>query len=253
MPCVIQAPPNDHPRLRNRGWAAFVARFPFCSCGPVSIALVAKWETENCAPIQGTLEARNEAPSAPHPARGVHPWACRRQDPRARHPLPCGERETAAPHARIQPMRSPSAAAPAALICVDPARVPDVWPHVAPLIARALRRGGFAPCAEDACADLARRLRAGTALLWLAWDGETILAAAVTELAHEENIKDRAKVCTIVACAGEDFARFGHLIAGLEAYARAEGCARMRICGRPGWRRRLPGYALARVVIEKRL
>ena len=150
-------------------------------------------------------------------------------------------------------MRSPSAAAPAALVCVDPARVPDVWPHVAPLIARALRRGGFAPCAEDACADLARRLRAGTALIWLAWDGEKILAAAVTELAHEDCAKDRAKVCTIVACGGEDFARFGHLIAGLEAYARAEGCARMRICGRPGWRRRLRGYALARVVIEKRL
>src|SRR5262252_1678664 len=118
-----------------------------------------------------------------------------------------------------------------------------------------LRRSRLRARRLAACraADRAGRLRAGTALLWLAWDGERILAAAVTELAHEDCAKDRAKVCTIVACAGEDFARFGHLIAGLEAHARAEGCARMRICGRRGWQRRLPGYALARVVIEKRL
>jgi hypothetical protein len=131
-----------------------------------------------------------------------------------------------------------------ALVCVDPERLHEIWPHVAPLIAAAMRRGRLGDIA-----DVARGLAGGTALLWLAWDGERILAAAVTAL---DRI-DGEKLCTIVACGGQGFARFGHLIGGLERYARAEGCARMRICGRKGWARVLPDYAVERVIIEKRL
>ena len=130
------------------------------------------------------------------------------------------------------------------LVCVDPARVPEVWPHVAPLIARAMRRGGLGEVD-----DVRRGLAGGAALLWLAWDGERIVAAAVTELACVRG----EKLCTIVACGGARFDRFGHLIGGLERYARAEGCARMRVCGRVGWRRRLPDYRLRAVIIDKQL
>jgi hypothetical protein len=136
-----------------------------------------------------------------------------------------------------------SGAAPV-LVCVDPARVHEVWPHVASLIAAAMRRSGLGEAA-----DIARSLGEGTALLWLAWDGERIVAAAVTEIAHVGG----EKLCTILACGGTGFARFGHLIGGLEQYARAEGCVRMRICGRKGWARVLPEYAIARVIIEKKL
>ena len=145
---------------------------------------------------------------------------------------------------QVAPRVEPSEATSVALVCVDPARVAAVWPHVAPLIAHAIVRGGFA-----AQGDLVVDLRAGRALLWLAWDGDKILAAAVTALACDDGVR----LCTVVACGGREFARFGSLLAGLEAYARAEGCARMRICGRKGWLRRLPGYALQRVIIEKRL
>jgi hypothetical protein len=138
---------------------------------------------------------------------------------------------------------APDVAAPE-LVCVDPARVSEVWPHVAPLIAGAMRRGGFGELV-----DVARGLRSGGALLWLAWDGKAILAAAVTELTS----RDGVKLCTIVACGGREFARFGPLIGGLERYARAEGCARMRICGRKGWVRLLPDYSVQRVIIEKAL
>jgi hypothetical protein len=154
------------------------------------------------------------------------------------------------PEPTADPMPTPAAAAPPqaapapVLVCVDPARTHEVWPHVAPLIARAMRRGGL-----SAAADVARDLAAGTALLWLAWDGERILAAAVTAL----ELVEGEKLCTIVACGGEGFARFGPLIGGLERYARAEGCARMRICGRKGWVRLLPDYRVRRVIIEKQL
>jgi hypothetical protein len=140
-------------------------------------------------------------------------------------------------------VEAPSGAAPA-LVCVDPARVREVWPQVAPLIAVAMRRGGLGELA-----DIARSLAGGAALLWLAWDGERIIAAAVTELA----LINGEKLCTILACGGAGFTRFGHLIGGLEHYARAERCVRMRICGRKGWARRLRDYAITRVIIEKRL
>lgn len=85
--------------------------------------------------------------------------------------------------------------------------------------------------------------------LWLAAEGKDILAVAVTKVTAENGVR----LCTIVACRGHDWEKFGHLIEGLEKYARTEQCQRMEICGRPGWLRRLPGYRLAKIVIRKEL
>ena len=87
------------------------------------------------------------------------------------------------------------------------------------------------------------------AWLWLAIENSAVLAAAVTKVTQE----DGKRLCTIVACAGRDWTKFGRLIGGLEAYARAENCAAIEICGRPGWMRRLREYRLAGIVIRKRL
>jgi hypothetical protein len=43
------------------------------------------------------------------------------------------------------------------------------------------------------------------------------------------------------------------LIDVIERYARLEGCARMRLEGRNGWKRLLPTYRQAGVILEKRL
>ena len=98
-------------------------------------------------------------------------------------------------------------------------------------------------------ADVEHSVRNGRALLWLAWNGEKIKAAAVTELA----IVNGETFCTIVACGGHDRAQWLPLIAGLEAYGRREGCAAMRIYGRRGWRKLLPEYRITRVLLEKPL
>ena len=42
------------------------------------------------------------------------------------------------------------------------------------------------------------------------------------------------RLCTIVACGGYDWHRFGHLIEKLETYARDEACQAIEIRGRPG-------------------
>jgi hypothetical protein len=85
--------------------------------------------------------------------------------------------------------------------------------------------------------------------LWLAWNGEKILAAAVTSLGLINN----EKICTIVACGGDEWSRFGHLIEGLEKFAKAEGCKRTRINGRRGWLRALKGYRETQVTMMKEI
>src|SRR5712691_8829708 len=80
---------------------------------------------------------------------------------------------------------------PSQLICIDPARVHEFWPHVSPLIAAAMERGAitdFADVAEAVCA--------GHALIWIAWNGKAIKAAAVTELSAVNG----TRFCTLVAC-----------------------------------------------------
>jgi hypothetical protein len=141
------------------------------------------------------------------------------------------------------------------LICIDPARVSEFWPHVSPLIRAAMERGAITDFAEVADAVLA-----GRALVWIAiaredgrkrpdGNGTSIGAAAVTQLSTVGG----ARFCTIVACGGRERGAWLPLLADLERYAKAENCKAMRIFGRRGWERVLPDYQAARILLEKEL
>lgn len=132
----------------------------------------------------------------------------------------------------------------AELICVDPSRVHELWPHVAPLLRRATARTGL-----SAFSEIERTILTGDALLWIAWDGSAIEAAASTSLQQT----DAGKVCVITTCAGANMARWLPLIRRIEAYARDEGCECVRIFGRKGWARVLEGYRQTHAVIDKHL
>jgi hypothetical protein len=125
------------------------------------------------------------------------------------------------------------------MICVPPSCVAPLWPFVEPFIRKAMARGGMGDYAKVAN-DVVR----GPDLLWLATDGKTIDAAGITSISDG--------TLTIVACGG-DLSRCGHMIEGFEQFARDEGCTKVRICGRPGWLRRLSGYRTKKVIIEKAL
>jgi hypothetical protein len=129
-------------------------------------------------------------------------------------------------------------------ICVDPKRVAEFWPHVYRWIHRAIQRGGL-----GRFADVERDVLEGHALLWLAWDGETILCATVTKLV----ISDVDKVCLILACGGGSVRRWIALIERIEGYARDEGCDVVRLMGRPGWISLLPHYRADKVILERAL
>jgi hypothetical protein len=130
------------------------------------------------------------------------------------------------------------------LCCVDPARVAIIWPRVARWICHAMARGRM-----GRFADVEADVLGANAYLWLATEQGAVLAAAVTKVTAEEG----KRVCTIVACAGYGWPRFGALLTKLENYAWAEGCREMEICGRPGWLRRLKDYRLVKAVIRKSL
>jgi hypothetical protein len=132
-----------------------------------------------------------------------------------------------------------------------------VWPHVEALLERAMERGGVCDFEE-----LEQRVWRGQALLWIAWGpapahastsaqqgGERILCAVVTAI----GIANGRKLCTIVACGGEQRTRWLHLLDQIEAYARDEGCAAMVIVGRRGWERALPEWRRRAVILERSL
>ena len=88
----------------------------------------------------------------------------------------------------------------------------------------------------------------GNAYLWAATEDGKILAVAVTQISRDA----KGRLCTIVACGGHGWPRFGHLIDVLEKYARDEGCRAVEVCGRPGWARLL-NYRTTRIVLRKEL
>lgn len=127
-------------------------------------------------------------------------------------------------------------------ICFDPKQVDQIWPHVRLLLKEACRRTGL-----SALSDIEADILAGRSLLWIAWNGREIEAAAATVLMNTEN----GKVCIITACGGTNMKRWLPLIGQIENYARNEGCARVRIYGRKGWLRALDGYRQQHVIMDK--
>jgi hypothetical protein len=127
----------------------------------------------------------------------------------------------------------------ASLVCVDPKRVHEFWPHAKELILSAIRRTGISDPQ-----DIEYDILSGDQLLWLAFDGK-IKAAAASHLAGD--------VCTITACGGEDMKEWLPLFSQIEDYAKAEGCRCVRIYGRKGWLRVLDGYRATHVIMERPL
>ena len=129
------------------------------------------------------------------------------------------------------------------LICVDPARIDEMWPHVRDRLKAAIDRTEL-----SSFDDLEADVLSGMQLVWLAWSGSEIMAVATTQL-----VKPRNKVCVLTACAGHDREQWLPLFAQIEKYAENEGCSRMRIYGRKGWERVLDGYRVEHVILEKAL
>ena len=128
------------------------------------------------------------------------------------------------------------------LICVDPARVRELESVAVPLIRRAVER-----CGDWSIEAVWSALCEQRMLLWLVVRELAVEGVLVTRL--EQTPKDL--VCVIVLCAGRHLLRSRHLIGTIEQFARAEGCARLRLQGRRGWRRVFKDYSEPFITLEK--
>jgi hypothetical protein len=119
-----------------------------------------------------------------------------------------------------------------------------VWPIVKDRLNRAYLKTDLAHTA-----DLERDVLQGHADLWLATSGGEIEAAAVTLLVRT----DRHLICQLTACGGKNVGSWLDLLGKIEAWAKAEGAAKLRIMGRLGWVALLEHYRISNVVLERAL
>ncbi len=130
---------------------------------------------------------------------------------------------------RSKALSGPSiSAADAVLLCVDPAKIDEIWPHVSSLLAKAFENTR----ADSTLESIEATLRRGLTLLWIVWASEQIVAAATTELW----VTPARKACVITCCAGAELETWKGFMADFERYARDEGCDVIRIFGRPDWK-----------------
>jgi hypothetical protein len=127
--------------------------------------------------------------------------------------------------------------------CIAPSLIPSIWDRVRPMIDAA-----FAASDELLPLDLLDRLVSGRVQLWAAIeDTGEILAAMTTELVPMRS----GLVCWMCQCGGSKVHEWSKFIAKVEEYARAEGCVKVVLRGRQGWRGILDGYRVRNVQLEK--
>lgn len=129
------------------------------------------------------------------------------------------------------------------LLCVPPNMVRQLWPFVLPYLARAYEAFDefVPPDLQDWLADLK-----GT--LWIELRGDKEIVAAMTVSLER---KPSGLVCRMVAAGGEALETWQDHETRIVEYARAEGCVKITLEGRPAWSRILPGYIVTRVFMEK--
>jgi hypothetical protein len=127
---------------------------------------------------------------------------------------------------------------------VEIPEIPDVWPHVFPLIEQVTNQTGECP------GKLYQALMTGNAQMVVAFDDRGLAGVLITELPI---IKGKT-VCNIRIVAGRDRAGWWDHFSGLEQWARDKGCSAIRCSdSRMGWERVLKayGYRPVRVTLEK--
>lgn len=133
---------------------------------------------------------------------------------------------------------------PPPLLCVPPDRIDEFWPLAEPLI-----RSGYDAVDEFMPDDMPGWLKAGKGLLWLCVRSGHVVAAMTTSLEP----KPSGLCCRMVACGGTELEYWKACEDRIVRYARDEDCASVRVTGRPGWGRALPGYKIMQVDLEKAL
>jgi len=107
-----------------------------------------------------------------------------------------------------------------------------VWREAWACLEPAVRRFPDGPAVEE----LYRQIQNGTRQLWIAWDGERVIAAVVTEIVQYGT--SPVKVCRVPWVGGKRMGDWvSQALSMLKAWARSKDCRFMEGSGRKGWRK----------------
>lgn len=123
-------------------------------------------------------------------------------------------------------------------------QIAPIWNDVSDFI-----QGGLAEGEE--LTGIMTRLAMKECQLWIAKDGDKIIAACITELVTIGN----RKVCNVITVGGIRMNEWlGMSLTTIEAWARENSCTAMRFPEiRPGWQRVLKDYHITKINLEKAL
>lgn len=97
--------------------------------------------------------------------------------------------------------------------------------------------------------EIIEAFRSGRYQLWVIWNGN-VLAVGATEIVA---VASGMRLCLVHFLTGEHSLEWLHLLEELEAWAKSQGCSRMKGQMRKGWAKRLPDYHMTHVTLEKDL
>lgn len=120
-----------------------------------------------------------------------------------------------------------------------------VWDEVTPLIEKALRHaeGELIP------SDIKKHLDTGDLRLWVALEGQNILASMVTELIDYP----RKRIVRIITLAGKNMDMWYDFLPMIEGYAVKNGCSSLEAWTRKGMTRKLKDWKHSYDIITKDL
>ena len=130
----------------------------------------------------------------------------------------------------------------AKIFCVNPKVADKIWPLAKPILEPA-----FDETSDSTIEATEADVMSGMALLWLAWDGKKLIAAATTAI----NKTPRHKICIVTSAGGIHSKLWKEFMPMVEKYARDECCERVRAMGRKGWAKVLNGYEQPWIVLDK--
>jgi len=119
-------------------------------------------------------------------------------------------------------------------VIINKESINEYWPRCRDILEKAFRGKVHADCVDDYY-DL---LKIGHLQLWIA-QADDIVGAAVTVI--EQGSK--AKICTILSCAGDNLEKWIALLdSNISEFARENDCDAIEYIGRKGFTRFVPEY-----------
>ena len=132
------------------------------------------------------------------------------------------------------------------LLGIGTDQIDEYWPYVKPFVDLAMRRS-----TTEITDQVYEALKGKSARLWLSVNDGTIQSVCIVQVSE----RPKNKICSIWICAGSNRKEWMQFIETIEAWAKSNGCTRMRHEARMGWARELKkyGYKTSHVIIEKGL